>query len=163
MTADKRGQGLALVIILTAFILTMGSAAVVLASSLHRNSGLELRQKKAYYIAEAGVEKAIFVIRSGQLSLEDLDPDPGVDIVPEYISPDYAGGSISHVKVFRERESENVNSVVIIIEGLGSYQGANCKLQARIKADRSLDLAEAGFVTLSIISWKKLSSAVLSR
>lgn len=134
---DDRGQGLALVIILTAFIFVMGSAAVALATSLRRNTGSEIRQKKANYIAEAGIEKAVPIIRCGQLSLEDLDSDEGLDLVPDYISPNYAGGLIEYVRV--SGENGNENEIILLIESLGTYQEACCTLQARIKVDMSLD------------------------
>ena len=125
---DDRGQGLALVIILTAFIFVMGSAAVALATSLRRNTGSEIRQKKANYIAEAGIEKAVPIIRCGQLSLEDLDSDEGLDLVPDYISPNYAGGLIEYVRV--SGENGNENEIILLIESLGTYQEACCTLQA---------------------------------
>ena len=134
---DDRGQGLALVIILTAFIFVMGSAAVALATSLRRNTGSEIRQKKANYIAEAGIEKAVPIIRCGQLSLEDLDSDEGLDLVPDYISPNYAGGLIEYVRV--SGENGNENEIILLIESLGTYQEACCTLKARIKEDMSLD------------------------
>jgi cytoskeletal protein CcmA (bactofilin family) len=136
---DNRGQGLALVIIITAFIFVMGSGAVALATSLRRNAGMEICQKKAYYIAEAGIEKAISIVRSGQLSSGFPESDQVVDLVTEHISSAYAGGSIEHVKVSRESRESGNNSELILIESWGTYQEACCILQAMIRVDRSLD------------------------
>ncbi|MGB4503749.1 MAG: hypothetical protein WBI44_02495, partial [Syntrophaceticus sp.] len=134
---DNRGQGIALVIILTAFIFVMGSAAVALSTSLRRNAGLEICQQKAYYIAEAGIEKAISLLQSGQLPLEYLDFGGEVNLVPEHISSDYASGLIDHVKVSKESREES--EFIIYIESLGIYKGAYCTLRARVKVDMSLD------------------------
>jgi len=163
---DQRGQGIALVLILTAFIFVMASGAFSLAVSLRRNTGLEIRQKKAYYIAEAGVEKALSLLRSGELPLANLNPgDPSeqTNIVPEYISPHYAGGRIECVDLSGESVGES--EMVIQIESLGSYQGARCKLQAGISVKIDLSHLRKGadtdefppsaFVTFSVLSWKK--------
>lgn len=145
---DNRGQGIALVIILTAFIFLMGSAAVALSTSLRRNAGLEIRQKKAYYIAEAGIKKAIFLVRSGQLPLEYLDSGGEVNLVPDHIPSDYASGLIDHVKVSRESGKES--EIIIFIESLGIYKGARCTLQTRIKVAMSLDFEMGLWISSSI-------------
>jgi hypothetical protein len=62
MMSDNRGQALALVMILTAFIFAMGAASLSLATSLRRNAGLEICQKKAYYTAEAGIDIWLFAL-----------------------------------------------------------------------------------------------------
>ncbi|HBG22368.1 MAG TPA: hypothetical protein DDW83_03825 [Peptococcaceae bacterium] len=141
MMRDNRGQALALVMILTAFIFAMGAASLSLATSVRRNAGLEICQKKAYYTAEAGIEKTIALIRSGELQLDELDalePEQEIDLVPDLISSEYADGMIDYVKVSRENCSE-AEEFTIFVESLGVCQGASCTLQAAINVNMSLD------------------------
>lgn len=138
---DNKGQALALVMILTAFIFAMGAASLSLATSLRRNAGLEICQKKAYYTAEAGIEKTIALIKSGELPLDDLDvlePEQEIDLVPELISSEYADGMIDYVKVSKESCGET-KKFTIFVESLGVCQGASCTLQAAINVNMSLD------------------------
>ncbi len=143
---DQRGQGIALVLILTAFIFVMASGAFSLAVSLRKNAGLEIRQKKAYYIAEAGVEKALSLLRSGELPLVCLNPGEQVNLVPDYMAADYAGGRIESVDLSGKSGSDGgeESETVILVESLGSYQGARCKLQAEISVKIAISQLRKG-------------------
>lgn len=150
MMSDNRGQALALVMILTAFIFLMGAASLSLATSVRRNAGLESCQKKAYYIAEAGIEKAIALIRSGELQLDELDklePDQEINLVPDLISSEYADGMIDYVKV--SRENCDANEFIILVKSLGICQNAFCILQAAINVDMSLDFRKGLWISSS--------------
>ncbi len=145
--SDNKGQGLALVIVLTALIFAVGAASVALATSSRRNAGLEVCQKKAYYIAEAGLEKAVFGARCGESWLEQLDPGgKAVNLVPDYIFPEYADGRIEYVNV--KKDDSVGDQDLLSVECSGSCRKANCTLQARVEVNRSLELW-----TVNILSW----------
>jgi len=55
----EKGQAIVLVLLVTAVVFAVGTAALGLGSTAHRIAVMEVAQKKAYYIAEAGVEKAL--------------------------------------------------------------------------------------------------------
>ena len=152
MMSDNRGQALALVMILTAFIFAMGAASLSLATSLRRNAGLEICQKKAYYTAEAGIDKAIALIKSGELQLDELDdlePEQKIDLVPDLISSEYADGMIDYVKVSKESCGET-KKFTIFVESLGVCQGAFCILQAAINVNMSLDFGKGLWISSPI-------------
>lgn len=137
MMRDNRGQALALVMVLTAFILAMGVASLSLATSLRRNTGLEICKKKAYYTAEAGIEKTLALIKTGELQLDQLaalEPGQEINLVPDQISSEYAEGMIEHVRVSGERSGE-AKVFTIFIKSSGACQGASCALQAAICAN----------------------------
>lgn len=87
LVKNQKGQAaLFLVLLMVLIIFLIGQAALSLGATARKNATLETNQKKAYYIAEAGVEKA-------------LAHYPALGSFPGINSLDYAGGVIESVSV----------------------------------------------------------------
>ncbi|ACX52811.1 hypothetical protein Adeg_1719 [Ammonifex degensii KC4] len=99
---DERGQALALVLILSVVLFITGTAAVAAALQHSRLVTLEEAREKAYYIAEAGVEKAL-----ANLKQRLVYPAPGFENFTIDNEP-YAGGLIEKVKVSKETVGETI-------------------------------------------------------
>ncbi len=148
--ADQRGMGLALIIILTAYIFIIGSSALALSISSRRNAGLEICRQKAYYTAEAGIEQAFSLISFGRIDLSALDSAETVNFVPYYIAADYADGQIGYVKASRAGDSEE--QLTITMESLGIFQQARCVL--KVEAEISPSAKPPSLYTIRVLSWK---------
>ncbi|MBE3584720.1 MAG: hypothetical protein IMW94_00835 [Thermoanaerobacter sp.] len=102
MLRDQRGQALAFVLILTTVIFMIGGAAVAMGTAAWKNATLEVWQKKAYYIAEAGVEKALAKLRQKLIYPAPNFEEFRIDDEP------YAGGVIEEVTVTKETAGSDI-------------------------------------------------------
>jgi hypothetical protein len=102
MLRDQRGQALAFVLILTMVIFMIGGAAVAMGTAAWKNATLEVWQKKAYYIAEAGVEKALAKLRQKLIYPAPNFEEFRIDDEP------YAGGVIEEVTVTKETAGSDI-------------------------------------------------------
>ena len=59
MSLNQKGYALVIILLLTIVLFFIGSAALTLGGTVRKTAALETEQKKAYYIAEAGIEKAV--------------------------------------------------------------------------------------------------------
>lgn len=73
MLRNQKGQALLLVLILTTVIFMIGSAAVAMGTAARKNAIQETWQKKAYYIAEAGIEMALADLRQRLIITPELN------------------------------------------------------------------------------------------
>ena len=102
MLCNQKGYALIIVLVMTIVLFFTGSAALTMGSSVRKTAVLETDQKKAYYIAEAGIEKAIEKARQESIWVESLVLNTEYNLVPDVIPAEYADGNLVHVKV-RER------------------------------------------------------------
>jgi predicted acyltransferase (DUF342 family) len=56
---NQKGQALLIVLLMLTVVVMLGGAALALGSTVKKTSVLEMQQSRAYYAAEAGVEKAL--------------------------------------------------------------------------------------------------------
>ncbi len=132
---NQRGQAaLILVVFMTTAIFLVGSAALAMGTTVRKNAVYEVNQKKAYYIAEAGVEKGILSL------LDDLvvyPPEGSDGEYPLLANEDYAKGVIETVDIKRETVGEDV---FYTIKSTGRYPEtvnnytARKTLEVKIKA-----------------------------
>jgi len=59
MIDNQKGQALVIVLLMLTVVVMIGGAALALGSTVKKTSVLEVQQSRAYYAAEAGVEKAL--------------------------------------------------------------------------------------------------------
>ena len=59
MIDNQKGQALIIVLLMLTVVVMIGGAALALGSTVKKTSVLEVQQSRAYYAAEAGVEKAL--------------------------------------------------------------------------------------------------------
>ncbi|OPX88398.1 MAG: Polymer-forming cytoskeletal [Pelotomaculum sp. PtaB.Bin104] len=127
---NESGQALVLVMMVMLLLLLMGSSMLTQGSESRKQSYEERKMVQAYYIADAGAEKALARIKNDPFWLkEDLayntevryigDPD-GVLISEPLAYMD--GGQITDVTV--KRTSVAANPTTFYIKSLGEYQGA---------------------------------------
>lgn len=99
---DEKGHALVMVLILSTVLMIVGSGAVATALGYSRNVALEECQKRAYYIAEAGVQKALAELRQ-----KLVYPATGFENFSLSNEP-YGGGMIEKVEVSKETAGSTV-------------------------------------------------------
>lgn len=111
---DQKGQALFLVLILTAVIFLIGSAAVVMGTAARKNAVQETWQKKAYYIAEAGVEMALADLQQRFIYLDSYARllAPGFENFSIDGRP-YAGGMLEEVSVTKEENGTTAHYIIV--------------------------------------------------
>lgn len=111
---DQKGQALFLVLILSAVIFLIGSAAVVMGTAARKNAVQETWQKKAYYIAEAGVEMALANLQERYIYLESYERliAPGFENFSIDGRP-YAGGMLEGVSVTKEENGTAAHYIIV--------------------------------------------------
>lgn len=111
---DQKGQALFLVLILSAVIFLIGSAAVAMGTAARKNAVQETWQKKAYYIAEAGVEMALANLQQRYIYLESYDRllAPGFENFSIDDRP-YAGGMLDEVSVTKEENGTATHYIIV--------------------------------------------------
>lgn len=123
MLRNQRGQALLLVLILTTVIFMIGSAAVAMGTAARKNATLEVWQKKAYYIAEAGIEKALAKLIS-EMIYYDPDNLPHVPPFSEVYPPNSGSGEVqvevSDPEIVRDDKGE-IKCVYYRITSQGCY------------------------------------------
>lgn len=121
---NDRGQALVLVLLLTTVIFMIGSAAVAMGTAARKNATLETWQKKAYYIAEAGIEKALADLRQKLIITPELRFEEfRIDDEP------YADGVIDEVKVEPVEVKPDGSNTYLITSS--AYYPANGGTRAR--------------------------------
>ncbi|AEG15536.1 hypothetical protein Desku_1977 [Desulfofundulus kuznetsovii DSM 6115] len=127
MLSNRSGQALVLVLLMTTFIFMVGGAALALGTTTRRNAALDIFQKKAYYIAEAGVEKALARAKSdpgwvARLPLRsDFTNTSDELFLPENIPYD-ENGIIEQVRVIKTGEDAAGKEVYLKIKSVGRTQ-----------------------------------------
>lgn len=131
MHKGERGQALVLVILMTAVIFTVGTAALALGSTAHRIAVLEVAQKRAYYIAEAGVEKVLAKAKSDPDWVKGLPLDAESDFLHHDLGGNgsYAGGEFKQIIV--KKTADTVTSATLEVTSTGEYRKARRTVQAR--------------------------------
>lgn len=130
MFSNQRGQALIIVMLLTATIFILGGAALAIGSSARKNATEEIHQKKAYYIAEAGVERALSKLRAA--------PD-WRDIKGEELMAAYAGGQIESV-VVKDAGVQDELGKLVEIESTGVFRSARRTLKVELLVSSLADL-----------------------
>ncbi|HHP51493.1 MAG TPA: hypothetical protein ENM97_06990 [Moorella mulderi] len=100
---DEQGQALALVLILSTVLFITGTAAVAAALQQSRLVTLKEAREKAYYIAEAGVERVLTQFRQSNKPYPLGLPASGT----YYQNAPFGGGKIEKVEVEIKREKKD--------------------------------------------------------
>ncbi len=138
MLRDRKGQALLVVLLLTTSIFLVGGAAVTMGTTVRKNAAREVHSAKAYYVAEAGVEKVLAKARRDPNWLQAL-PGPGDprDFIAEDLGGQqaYAGGRFVEIKV--SKEDAGWNAVLLHIKSKGEYLGATRTLDVDARIDNA--------------------------
>lgn len=121
---DQKGQALLMVLLMTVAILLVGSAALTMGTTVRKTAVHEVNQDKAYYIAEAGVEKALAKAQSdpdwtkARPLRQDFDEGGANDEV--FITNENypeSNGTIKEVRVIKTGEANNAVTIKIRSKG----------------------------------------------
>lgn len=137
MLRNQRGQALLLVLVMTTAIFMIGSAAVTLGTAARKNAIRDIWQKKAYYIAEAGIEKALAQLRNDPLWHSKSGKE---------LADDYAGGAIEEVTV-KDTDAQNEIGTLVKITSKGRYGKTHKTLEVGVLVTTKADV----FKGLSIL------------
>lgn len=130
MLPNQKGQALIIVLLLTTLIFLVGGAVVAMGTAVKKNSTREVFLTKAYYIAEAGVERA----------LARLETDPlWRDQTGNGLAADYGGGRIESVVVEDDAQQGEIGKIVRITS-TGTYSSFRRVLVVKVQVISAYDL-----------------------
>jgi len=134
MLNNQKGMALIIVFIMTTVIVLIGGAALSLGSTVRKNAVMEVHQSRAYYAAEAGVEKALAEAKHNYAWLKTTVPLKPGDFYPADDEkclfsdnshyPDAGDESvIESLRVIKTAEDTKNNTVDLRIQSIGrSFQ-----------------------------------------
>lgn len=137
MISGQRGQALVIVLLLTTAVFIIGGAGLAFSSTARKNAVQEVHQKKAYYIAEAGVERALAKAKSdpdwvrGLSIKDDFDEDDSKEVLFSNVSYPVGStneGRIEEVRVIKTSENFLSNEVTVRVRSIGRYQQSRSSL-----------------------------------
>jgi hypothetical protein len=127
---DVRGQSMLMVLIITLAIFLTGSAALALGTNAGKIAAFEVNQEKAYYIAEAGIEKVMADARYGRDWLMDLNTGSSYDYLANNLNgaKNYGEGTFEYISV--KKLAEDNGQAVLELESWGKCRGCTKKIWA---------------------------------
>jgi hypothetical protein len=124
---NELGQALLLVMMVLMVLMMIGAAALTRTSSSHIRSFEQKKMVQSSYIAEAGVERVLAMIKNNPDWLTETADfnvqNEYTNYPPSLQNIDFAGGKIEEVKVSRTTSGGD-GPISFCIESRGSYQGA---------------------------------------
>ncbi|MDD4334953.1 MAG: hypothetical protein PHY77_05025 [Desulfotomaculaceae bacterium] len=112
---DIKGQSMlvVMVIILATFLLC--SAVLAMGINTGKIAAFEVNQDKAYYIAEAGVEKVLADAKNGPAWLRNLNTGSGYDFLANNLNneKDFGEGAFEYIKVKKLAEDDRRTTLEI--------------------------------------------------
>lgn len=125
LTGNCRGSALLLVVVVLTILLVLASGLMSLAGTESISGINQVNQMQAYYIAEAGVEKALVTLK--------LDPLWRAG----FNGLDYSDGIIQGVTISTVASESTPNTSVVIIQSVGISEGAKktVEVKARLSSD----------------------------
>ncbi|MFX4260994.1 hypothetical protein ACOBQJ_02210 [Pelotomaculum propionicicum] len=105
---DMKGQAMLVVMVLTLAMFLMCSAVLALGTSTRKIAVFEVNQDKAYYTAEAGIEKVLADARYGPVWLRDLSVGMEYDFLANVLGGEksYGEGIFEYIKVKKLAEDD---------------------------------------------------------
>ncbi|MDP8217330.1 MAG: hypothetical protein P9M03_01250 [Candidatus Theseobacter exili] len=124
---NERGVILLICLIVMIALLLLGSALLVLTQSNYISAGIERDEKRAFYIAFAGVERAIYELNQDS---DWSDGTPSSDLYTDE-SLDYEAGDVTYASsytiVLTNRSKDDVR-----IKSTGKVNNSERKISVRI-------------------------------
>ncbi|TEB09578.1 hypothetical protein [Pelotomaculum propionicicum] len=131
-SGKKNGQSSVIVLLTVALLFLFGSAALKLSINTRKTAAYELNQAKAYYIAEAGVEKVLAESKNGPAWLKNLTPGRDYDFLTNNLAGNRSYEDGFFDKISLKKTSENSGVTVLEIEAWGKYLGSIKKLKVDV-------------------------------
>lgn len=112
---DMRGQSVLMVMAMTLAMFLICTAVLVMGTNSRLIAVFEVNQDKAYYIAEAGIEKVLADAKNGPAWLKNLDVGEEYDFLADVLNCEkkYGGGAFEYIKVKKLAESSRQTSLEI--------------------------------------------------
>ncbi len=131
----QTGQSSVIVLFMVALLFFFSVTALKLSTTARKTAELGLNQAKAYYIAEAGVEKVLAELKKGPTWLKNLAPGHDYDFIANNLAGNrtYADGVFD--KISLKKISENTGVTVLEIESWGKYLGSLKKLKVDVNIE----------------------------
>jgi hypothetical protein len=131
----QTGQSSVIVLLMVALLFFLGSTALNLSTNTRKTAALEVKQAKAYYIAEAGVEKVLAELKKGPVWMKDLTDGYEYDFIANKLDGDksYADGVFE--KIIVKKTIENAGVTTVNIESWGKYLGSLKKLKVDVNVE----------------------------
>jgi hypothetical protein len=133
----ERGQALVLVMLVLMVVVILGSATVTLTASHRQTAARQRNHVQAYYAADAGVERALVMIRQNPGLLKD--PSRLEKLEKDLSGESYAGGEIERVTV-EEEEIPDGPGTGVEITSVGTFNKARKTLAVRARVFAPGDL-----------------------
>ncbi|MGB9868280.1 MAG: hypothetical protein ACPLPR_10375 [Bacillota bacterium] len=128
------GQLLLLVLLVLCVVAIFGGAAITLATSHRQTAARQRNRMQAYYAADAGVERALVMIKQTSGLLEQILLNSPVTLMQDV---PYAGGKIE--KVTAEKLQEGPGTLIKVVSE-GTFIGARRKLAVKLRISGSGEL-----------------------
>lgn len=131
-SCKQTGQSSVIVLLMVALLFLLGSTALNLSTTVRKTAALELNQAKAYYIAEAGVEKVLAESKNGPAWLKNLAAGRDYDFIANNMAGNrsYADGVFEKISV--KKTSEDTGVTALKIESWGKCLGSLKILQVDV-------------------------------
>jgi hypothetical protein len=125
-----KGQSILMVMVITLAMFLIGSAALAMGTKAKKIAVFEVEQDKAYYIAEAGVEKVLADAKNGPDWLVDLSIGGSYDYLAGNLNGEknYGEGTFESINV--KKLAENYGQTALEIESRGRCKGSIKKIRA---------------------------------
>lgn len=116
---DMKGQAMLVVMVLTLAMFLMCSAVLAMGTSTRKIAVFEVNQDKAYYTAEAGIEKVLADARNGPAWLRDLSVGAEYDFLADKLGGEKncGDGTFDYIKVKKLAEDDRRTSLEIECRG----------------------------------------------
>ncbi len=116
---DMKGQAMLVVMVLTLAMFLMCSAVLAMGTSTRKIAVFEVNQDKAYYTAEAGIEKVLADARNGPAWLRDLSVGAEYDFLADKLGGEKScgEGTFDYIKVKKLAEDDRRTSLEIECRG----------------------------------------------
>jgi hypothetical protein len=134
-TGNEKGQSVVFAVLIISLIFLFGCAALSISATVRKTAAFECNQVKAYYIAEAGVEKALAESRQGSAWLKNLSKGSDRDFLADNLSGKrgYAGGVFEKVNL--KKLSESPGGTELEIKSWGKCLGSTKKVKVNVNLD----------------------------
>jgi len=126
MLNNQKGQALILVLIMTTLIFLVGGAAITMGTTVRKTAVHEINQNKAYYVAEAGVEKALAEVKHNPVVLSSWEINQNI-----FIDLPYAEGILERVTL--KEKTILVDYTLIKVESVGRCHDSKRTLNVEAK------------------------------
>lgn len=132
---NQKGQSIIFVLLITSTILFIGGAALTMGTAVRKTAAIEVNQEKAYYIAEAGIEKVIAESKNGPSWLKDLNVGSSYDFLANNLNGNNNYGDGTFEKINVKKLTENTGLTILEIESWGKCKGSIRKIKANVSFD----------------------------